>query len=492
MFGSAILDMLGVQDPRRQVLQQALGGGGTAPAAPGTPGAPTPGTPAQPQAYTTPPQLLELYDSLMSRSTRERRIDSGIGLIASSFAQPENRSSIMQAASGGGYESPSDVFSLITGLQEQQQAAMKAEQDAAERARQEQALPAIAAQYGLSEEVARNLFDNGQLDDLLVKLNEPNTEVQAMPDGSLAVIDKTSAKVKSVVAPSVGVTNDDKLYNQYVIDQEKRGLPVLSLDDWLSADANRKRQQTKIDINTGQNQADLELMKALDAKGIEQFNAASDGVKTIETVQEARRQINSDAGVIVGDLSAPARLEGRKMLATLFGFKDEAATNTDVMNSELKRIVLPLVKQLGTGNSISNADREYVEKMVGTGTLTEEALRRILDITERGQRREIVKANERMRARVDQAGEDSPLKKAFVEINVPYLSQEYIDSVTARVPESDRNILVQNMNDPLAIAEFDQQYGEGSARDIIEALTGIDVGPPKVKRASDNRPDGSK
>jgi len=134
MFGSAILDMLGVQDPRRQVMQQALGGGGgTVPATPGTPGAPTPGTPAQPEAYTTPPQLLELYDSLMSRSTRERRIDNGIGLIASSFAQPENRGSIMQAASGGGYESPSDIFSLITGLQEQQQAAMKAEQRAAER-----------------------------------------------------------------------------------------------------------------------------------------------------------------------------------------------------------------------------------------------------------------------------------------------------------------------------------------------------------------------
>jgi len=161
------------------------------------------------------------------------------------------------------------------------------------------------------------------------------------------------------------------------------------------------------------------------------------------------------------------------------------------MNSELKRIVLPLVKQLGTGNSISNADREYVEKMVGTGTLTEEGLRRILDITERGQRREIVKANERMRTRVEAAGEDSPLKKAFVEIQVPYLSQEYVDSVTARVPESDRNLIVQNMKDPLAIKEFDDAYGEGSARDIIEALTGIDIGPPKVKRATSNRPDGS-
>jgi hypothetical protein len=49
-----------------------------------------------------------------------------------------------------------------------------------------------------------------------------------------------------------------------------------------------------------------------------------------------------------------------------------------------------LIKQFGAGTGLSNADREYAEKMAGGQiTLTESALRKIIDINDRAANRVI-------------------------------------------------------------------------------------------------------
>lgn len=479
--GAGILNLLGYKDPRQQLLQGGgLGGGGgvytpggVAPA----PGAPTPAAPAQPMAYTSPPELLSMYNELLGRQERENRINTGLGLIGTSFAQPDNRESIMSAMTGGGSGTPSETLNLIMSLQEMQKADEAAALAAQDKERQLGMLPAIMAQFGLSEEAARLLFDNGQLDDLVqeaskdngakliaaqdrerqlgmlpsvareygmspetVRLlydngqldefvseaSKPDVEIREDADGGIVSINKKDGTVK-VLSNGYGPNADIQTYEVDMRDREARGEPRISVQQWNSEQANLKKPVTNVNVNTqGTSQADMKLVEALDAGTVGAFTAAQDGVKTIETVQSARRQMDMDGGVIVGDMTAPVRLEGMKMFAAAFpGMDSNSITNTETFSSQMKSIVLPLVKQLGTGNSISNADREYVEKMVGSAQMSEGALRRILDITERGQRREIAKANARMEARVGAAGPDSPLAKVFQPVAVPDLSAEY-------------------------------------------------------------------
>ena len=57
-----------------------------------------------------------------------------------------------------------------------------------------------------------------------------------------------------------------------------------------------------------------------------------------------------------------------------------------------------VIKQFGAGTGLSNADREYAEKMAGGKvTLDRKALERILDINERAARNAIKYHNERIK-----------------------------------------------------------------------------------------------
>lgn len=492
--GAGILNLLGYKDPRQQLLQGGgLGGGGGAHTPGGVapaPGAPTPAAPAQPMAYTSPPELLSMYNELLGRQERENRINTGLGLIGTSFAQPDNRESIMSAMTGGGSGTPSETLDLIMSLQEMQKADEAAAIAAQDKDRQIGMLPGLAREYGMSPETVRLLYDNGQLDEFVSEAGKPDVEIREDADGGIVSINKKDGTVK-VLSNGYGPNADIQTYEVDMRDREARGEPRISVQQWNSEQANLKKPVTNVNIDTkGMSQADMKLVEALDAGTVGAFTAAQDGVKTIETVQSARRQMDMGGGVIVGDMTAPARLEGMKMFAAAFpGMDSNAITNTETFSSQMKSIVLPLVKQLGTGNSISNADREYVEKMVGSAQMSEGALRRILDITERGQRREIAKANARMEARVGAAGPDSPLAKVFQPVAVPDLSAEYIESTLAPVDKGDLTLLINNQESMSYRSEFDKAYGDGASRDIIEAATGIDPGPLTAKRISSSKPD---
>jgi hypothetical protein len=350
---------------------------------------------------------------------------------------------------------------------------------AQDRERQLGMLPGIAEQYGLSDQTARLLFDNGQLDDFVQEASKPDVEIREDADGGIISVNKKDGTVK-VLSEGYGPNADVQTYEKAMQDLEARGGTRISLEQWLTEDANRRTPKTEVNVNNvpPMSAADMKLLEAFDTATNEAFTKAQNGISTIGVVQEARRAMMADGGIIAGDITAPARLEASKMFGTLFpGFDNKAATNTEVMNSELKRLVLPRVKELGTGNSISNADREYVEKMVGNATLTQDALMRIMDITERGERREIIKANARMEARINASPEDSPLRKVFQPIQVPTLSTEYIQNTLGNVDRGDLTALLKESSKMSTRAAFDAAYGEGASRDVIEAATGMDPGP---------------
>lgn len=514
-FGSMILDLMGVDNPRAQVLAQMLGGGTTTatPAGGGTGGAAAPaagggagaGVPypqpatgptqqAQAQAYLSPPDLVNLYSELTSRQDREQQINNGLGILAGTIVHPENRAAVVdtisQSGGGNGIDAV-DPFQLITGIQQQQAAA-------AENERQLKALPAIAANYGISLEDARALFDSGELDAFLLQQNKPDRTTVTDAAGQIRTIDQAKGQqIGDALGPTKPVERktrvvEDKRTGKQTLVDDATGEAIHTWDTgvaltndqqewsdsvaagsftgdfptWLAARANDRAPKTTINNNLGASSA-TDLVKALNQPVIDSISSASDAVKTIDTIKEARRAMDAPGGIIAGSAAAPAVLETRKVIASAFGFNDKAATNTNTFQSEMKNIVLPLVKQLGTGNSISNADREFVEKAIAADIGNDQtSMRQVLNIMEKGARNKVLQANEKIQKRIDQ--ETDPTTKAAIAAAwqptpVPDFSESYLNSIN---PE-DVAMVKAHPDDANLRKQIDDVYGIGMSQYML-------------------------
>jgi hypothetical protein len=471
-FGDLLLNLLGQTNPRTAAVGQLLNprAGGRTPGGTGiAPAMGAPGAPAQPQAYTSQPDLMELYDSLSKRNRKEQSLDRGIGLIAASFAQPENREFIMNAFGAPG-SGQSDPLELVTQIAEAQQAAAAAEQAQQEKQRQLAMVPAIAEQYGIDETSARLLLDNDQLDDFVMeksKYQDADTSLVDTPNGKALIENGTGRIIKDYGVIPPNPTSDIQNLDRANADRAAANKPPLSMEEWIQLG---RPQGVSIHNNLGP-RADAEIIAGLDKIILEDFTKAGAAVTTIQKLQQARRSLNAPGGIVSGDILAPVRLETMKLASSVLGLPNEAAANTEAFQSSMKEIVLPLVKQLGTGNSISNADREFVEKATGGDIrLTEDAVRRIISVMERGQRNEIIKANQKLQRRIEDADEDSPLKKRKGDlIPVPDLSPEAEQDLLNIIMDYAPGHVEELLKDPTPedMAEFDTLYGPGASEIVM-------------------------
>ena len=122
---------------------------------------------------------------------------------------------------------------------------------------------------------------------------------------------------------------------------------------------------------------------------LENKNAALDAASILETNQVAKNLLKS--GVITGTgANFFVGLNNALQQAGLdFGYAD-AAANSQAYVAAMGANVGRLIKQFGAGTGLSNADRDYAEKIAGGQiTLTESALRKIIDINDRAANRVI-------------------------------------------------------------------------------------------------------
>lgn len=126
------------------------------------------------------------------------------------------------------------------------------------------------------------------------------------------------------------------------------------------------------------------------ALGKEQGEAIAEGrkgalsaVSNLDTINTGRQLLKE--GVLTGT-GAEFLVNLNQALKTIgidAGYAD-AAANSQAFTANMAASVGQLIKQFGAGTGLSNADREYAEKMAGGKiTLDEKAIRRILDINER-------------------------------------------------------------------------------------------------------------
>ena len=131
-------------------------------------------------------------------------------------------------------------------------------------------------------------------------------------------------------------------------------------------------------------------------KIMEDFDVARDARGIIDTVHTGRRLLES--GMITGFGAEALTSIGAALNQAGISFASEPVANTQAFAANMAQNVGRVIKQFGAGTGLSNADREYAEKMAGGKvTLDRKALERILDINERAARNAIKYHNERIK-----------------------------------------------------------------------------------------------
>jgi hypothetical protein len=150
---------------------------------------------------------------------------------------------------------------------------------------------------------------------------------------------------------------------------------------------------TKVILPAQQAAFESELGKGQAKSIIENRAVAQDAASIIETVNTGRDILK---GKIITGAGADFLVNFNQALKTAgvdFGYAD-AAANSQAYAANMAQNVGKIIKQFGAGTGLSDADRQYAEKMAGGKiTLDAKALDKILDINERAARNVITRHN---------------------------------------------------------------------------------------------------
>ena len=229
-------------------------------------------------------------------------------------------------------------------------------------------------------------------------------------------------------APEIGRPQaDPEIVNRVSALVSTGKMSIADADKAISEDINRRWQYAQTQAAEDRRQQlqiqteDRRQQGSLDRAGSEAFikGTADRYIKDVRPKAEtAIGEINNihqirqllDAGAITGT-GADARLFTAK-LGELVGLPSEQAANTQVLQSALAaRVLAGMGGSLGAG--FSNADRDFVERAKGGQiTMTEPALRRLIDIGER-QSRSTVDAHGKEVARLNTIPSLATMGKEF-------------------------------------------------------------------------------
>lgn len=137
------------------------------------------------------------------------------------------------------------------------------------------------------------------------------------------------------------------------------------------------------------------LGKGQSERVLKDQEVAQDAVSIIDTVRQGRQLLQS--GMITGFGAEALTQIGALLNQAGINFAEDAVANTQAFSANMAQNVGRIIKQFGAGTGLSNADREYAEKMAGGKiTLDRKAIERILDINERAARNVIALHNKRV------------------------------------------------------------------------------------------------
>jgi hypothetical protein len=181
-------------------------------------------------------------------------------------------------------------------------------------------------------------------------------------------------------------------------------------------------------------------------KSKETAQAAADAIPAL---QEAKDAVT--AGMFTG-AGADWKLKGAKVINALGGnVRPEEIANTEIFGAQMGRQVLGLVKNLGAGSGISNADRDYAAMVAGGNiSLDEKSILRLIDIGDRAAKASVIAHNskaERVMAQPEAKGIPYDLTVKAPAISDPFPKQQvgqFEEGQTARNPQTGQVIIYRN------------------------------------------------
>lgn len=176
----------------------------------------------------------------------------------------------------------------------------------------------------------------------------------------------------------------------------------------VSEAMDKTRAQTT--IKTGDDVLTRSVFETLN-KGYDTAVAAQ---RALPSYAEARKLLQE--GKVTTGAGAEVRLALEKGLA-LFGVNRENVANTEVLRAQLAQPVFALVKQLGSGSGISNADLDFSQKAAGGDiTLDAKSIARLIEIGEKASKLSITSYRDRLNRTYPKDKEEFARARAALEL----------------------------------------------------------------------------
>lgn len=171
---------------------------------------------------------------------------------------------------------------------------------------------------------------------------------------------------------------------QFYADQERgAGREPLPYEKW-----DRQRRQsaaTNVNVNAGENAYQKALGTGVGGDVIKQRQEAQDASDLIKIIHDGRSLL--DQGAITG-AGASYKVGALKWASALgVDVPQGAANNSDAFRAVMGSAVGKIIKQFGAGSGLSDADRDYAERIAGGKIdLNEAAIRKVMEIGEKAAR----------------------------------------------------------------------------------------------------------
>ena len=174
------------------------------------------------------------------------------------------------------------------------------------------------------------------------------------------------------------------------------GTPNIAFQDYELK--RRAAGRSQVSVNTNMPPQEKEFEKAL-GKGqaealMKSQQDAGDATEILNTTAQGKKLL--DSGMVTGFGAEYIVKLGQALKQAGMDFGGDDTSNAQAYSAVMAQNVGKIIKQFGAGTGLSDADREYAEKMAGGKiNLDEKALRKIIDINERAASRIIARHNKR-------------------------------------------------------------------------------------------------
>lgn len=200
---------------------------------------------------------------------------------------------------------------------------------------------------------------------------------------------------------------------------------------------------TKVAVNLNseeENALNKELGKLRANALMESYQEATKAQVGSQVIDDQWDIVSSQIGVISGTaaefkLGAAKALKAVGLIGGDDSNTDELIANTETYIANAGNLVARVIKEFGAGTGLSDADREFAQKIVaGTTTLDAKSMKRLIKLQARAVRRQIEEHNKKV-------SKLSPSNQATLSVEVPEFSWAYDQPQEPKVPDDIQTIL---------------------------------------------------